>query len=186
MKNLIISLIYALVICVAIFAVGVYFDIKPGEVKAGQNADTEKIVAAVEEKLKDLDDKIKEAVKKGMKEKKIKHIAPKVIKKIECDVVGREWIFINEGMHILSGQVLVKLKNLCCYANKLTAYFEVTPPNMEKKVWNNLGNGDRRQFEYNNKTYFFDVMEVGNLGVSFTIKDRLDKIPPKCRLVLVR
>ncbi|MCP4349511.1 MAG: hypothetical protein GY795_28855 [Desulfobacterales bacterium] len=186
MKNFIISLIYALVICVAIFAVGVYFDIKPGEVKADQNADTEKIVAAVEEKLKDLDDKIKEAVKEGMKEKKIKHISPKVIKRIDCDVVGREWIFINEGMHILSGQVLVKLKNLCCYTNRLTAYFEVTLPNMEKKEWNNVGNGDRRQFEYNNETYFFDVMKIENFGALFTIKDRLDKTPPKCRLVIVR
>ncbi len=182
MKAIIGFLVFVLIICVVILVVGKYVDIKIGKINANQNANidaaVEKIVnAAIEEKLKDLDDKIKKAVKEEMKKNKIKPVKisvkkKKVPKKTVPNVLKRK-ILINEGIQVLSRQVLVKLKKLCCYGNKPKAYFEVTLPSMETKEWDDMENGTRRQFEYNNKTYFFDVMDIEKYGVTFIIKERL-------------
>lgn len=90
----------------------------------------------------------------------------------DTGIIVSEKIFLNEGIEILSGQVIIKLTELSRDGHNQKACFELTLPSMEKKVWQNMAQGTRRQFEYDKKTHFFDLMSIGDGWAIFEIKKR--------------
>jgi len=78
------------------------------------------------------------------------------------------FISLNEAVHILSGQVLIKLLSL----SKVSATFDITPPSAEPHPLKDMKPGMRGTFECNQETYFFDLISIGSGGAKVAVVKR--------------
>ncbi|MDM8523287.1 hypothetical protein QUF80_07945 [Desulfococcaceae bacterium HSG8] len=83
---------------------------------------------------------------------------------------GESLVFLKEGegIQVLSKQVLIKALAL----SRESATLMITLPNSKVYYWRDAEAGTRRQYEYNENIYLFDMLEIGSDYLEIAITKR--------------
>ena len=90
-------------------------------------------------------------------------------------LVKRTKIYPHSPVPVLSGQVLIKLLGISIDpgSRKMSASFHITLPNMKEVRLTNMSEGIRRAFEYQQRTYFFEVLSLSRAWAEIQVRERI-------------
>ncbi len=90
-------------------------------------------------------------------------------------LVKRTKIYPHSPVPVLSGQVLIKLLGISINpaSRKISASFHITLPNMKEVRLTNMSEGIRRAFEYQQRTYFFEVLSLSRAWAEIQVRERI-------------
>lgn len=93
----------------------------------------------------------------------------------EPALVKRTKIYPHSPVPVLSGQVLIKLLRISMDpgSRKMSASFHITLPNMKEVRLTNMSEGIRRAFEYQQRTYFFEVLSLSRAWAEIQVLERI-------------
>ena len=90
-------------------------------------------------------------------------------------LVKRTKIYPHSPVPVLSGQVLIKLLGISMDpgSRKMSASFHITLPNMKEVRLMDMSEGIRRAFEYQQRTYFFEVLSLSRAWAEIQVRERI-------------